>query len=193
MDEFLKEVAKPSWWIGVVIVGFLINLGSAYAKPLIDKVLGRFWFASRQATVRRKEKIEKQAKELLASPQKVIELKLDVLTDTMRGVFVMLMAVFLFIVITLNQYESLHPMLFFPFDSKSVAPIMNTLLLTSGMISSVLATVLLDRSMEKERVLKAYRKLVKEAETVEQEPDSSETQHLTNHSTGSSGNKPEGR
>ena len=32
MREFFTNVYSPSWWIGVVLVSFFINLASAYAK-----------------------------------------------------------------------------------------------------------------------------------------------------------------
>jgi len=42
MKEFLSNISSLSWWIGVVIVSFLINLGSAYAKKALDLALARF-------------------------------------------------------------------------------------------------------------------------------------------------------
>jgi hypothetical protein len=37
MDAFLKDIATPNWWLGVVAVGILINLVS----PFIGTMLGR--------------------------------------------------------------------------------------------------------------------------------------------------------
>ncbi|MGB2832568.1 MAG: hypothetical protein WBC07_06415, partial [Methylotenera sp.] len=41
MDELLKTISSLSWWVGVVGVGFALNLLSAYAKSPLDTVLGR--------------------------------------------------------------------------------------------------------------------------------------------------------
>ncbi len=37
MESFLKDLTTPNWWMGVVVVGILINLVS----PLIGTMLGR--------------------------------------------------------------------------------------------------------------------------------------------------------
>jgi hypothetical protein len=42
MNEILISIKSPSWWFGVVIVSFLINLGSAYAKKAVDRALAHF-------------------------------------------------------------------------------------------------------------------------------------------------------
>ena len=41
MSDFLNSLLSPSWWIGVVIVSFAINLASAYAKAPLDRLLNR--------------------------------------------------------------------------------------------------------------------------------------------------------
>jgi hypothetical protein len=37
MEEMLKTIATPQFWVLVVIVGILINLASAYLKPPLDR------------------------------------------------------------------------------------------------------------------------------------------------------------
>lgn len=39
MDELAHNLASPTWWVGVVIVGLLINLASAYLKPGLDYLM----------------------------------------------------------------------------------------------------------------------------------------------------------
>lgn len=41
MDKFVETLKSPVWWIGVVLVGILINIASAYLKPRLDKLLAR--------------------------------------------------------------------------------------------------------------------------------------------------------
>jgi hypothetical protein len=36
MKDFFFNLKSPGWWLGVVVISFLINLASAYAKPFID-------------------------------------------------------------------------------------------------------------------------------------------------------------
>ena len=49
MSEFWLQIQTPSWWVGVVIVGILINLISDYAKPQLDKYMSRtfIWWSLR--------------------------------------------------------------------------------------------------------------------------------------------------
>ena len=42
------------WWVSVVLVGILINLGAAYLKPLLDGVLSFFSFKWRKRVETRK-------------------------------------------------------------------------------------------------------------------------------------------
>src|SRR5712692_2460018 len=39
MEELARNLGSPSWWVGVVVVGILLNVISAYLKPPIDKAL----------------------------------------------------------------------------------------------------------------------------------------------------------
>lgn len=47
MDELLNQMASPAWWVSVVVAGLLINLFSAYLKPLIDTLATRVWKRAR--------------------------------------------------------------------------------------------------------------------------------------------------
>ena len=40
MRSLVEQTASPAWWIGVVLVGIIINLVSAYCKRPIDRLLG---------------------------------------------------------------------------------------------------------------------------------------------------------
>lgn len=39
MNEFISYVQSPAFWLGVLVVGVLVNLIAAYLKPHIDKSL----------------------------------------------------------------------------------------------------------------------------------------------------------
>jgi hypothetical protein len=55
MKDFFSSLSSPSWWVGVVIVGILINLISAYLKPRLDRWLSGSskWWATRTEEQRR--------------------------------------------------------------------------------------------------------------------------------------------
>lgn len=164
-DAFLREAATPSWWMGVVVVGFLINLGSAYAKPLLDKVVGKFWLSSKEAAERKEAFIAERAKILFESPLLVVELKLDILKHTLSAVLLIAFAIVCFLFIVLSQNESLMPILAYPFDPKNYLPIANMALIIFGGIQLTLASATFTKSIDGERILRAYQKLKNQADS----------------------------
>jgi hypothetical protein len=48
LQNVIDDISKPSWWLSVIIAGFLVNLLSAYAKPVLDKSLARYSHSRRQ-------------------------------------------------------------------------------------------------------------------------------------------------
>jgi hypothetical protein len=62
MQEPIKQMLSLNWWIGVVVVGILINLAAAYLKPRIDSTLGsvsdRYRKKNEQRAKARAEQIE---------------------------------------------------------------------------------------------------------------------------------------
>ena len=42
MDDFIKSIQSPAWWIGVAVVGVTLNLISAYLKNPLDQVFTLF-------------------------------------------------------------------------------------------------------------------------------------------------------
>jgi hypothetical protein len=49
MSQPFKDLTSFHWWMGVVIVGILINLISDYLKPRADKLLSSMstWYGTR--------------------------------------------------------------------------------------------------------------------------------------------------
>jgi hypothetical protein len=58
MNEFANNLTSFSWWLGVVVVGLLINLASAYLKSPIDNLGSKFSTSWRNRTVRSREKFK---------------------------------------------------------------------------------------------------------------------------------------
>jgi hypothetical protein len=55
MSELLKDLTSFHWWMGVVIVGIVINLASDYLKPRADKLLSSMstWYGTRTESLSR--------------------------------------------------------------------------------------------------------------------------------------------
>jgi flagellar biosynthesis protein FlhB len=58
MNEFTNNLTSFSWWLGVVVVGLLINLVSAYLKSPIDNLGSKFSTSWRNRTLRSREKFK---------------------------------------------------------------------------------------------------------------------------------------
>lgn len=69
MDELTKNLSSPYWWIGVVVVGILINLASAYLKPALDRWLSRMSVWWRNQSAKRKARYEKEIEALMGSAE----------------------------------------------------------------------------------------------------------------------------
>lgn len=54
MDEFTKSFSSINWWLGVVLVGILLNVLSAYLKPVIDALFSNAssWWRNRSEKAR---------------------------------------------------------------------------------------------------------------------------------------------
>ena len=38
MNEIIKNLESPAWWICVVVVSFIVNVMAAYTKPICDRI-----------------------------------------------------------------------------------------------------------------------------------------------------------
>lgn len=70
MSKVLDFLNSPAWWLSVVVVGILINLIAAYAKPVIDRafsILSVSWkMRSQRQQQARMEKINDLRKDVHA-------------------------------------------------------------------------------------------------------------------------------
>ena len=69
MDELLKTLASPAWWVTAVVFGLVINLVSAYIKPPIDGLLSRISERWRQRTEEARSKDKREIEALAINPQ----------------------------------------------------------------------------------------------------------------------------
>lgn len=54
MEEMFTELAKPYWWISVVVVGIVINIVSSYFKNYVDNCFSRAFSWWRNRSVEKK-------------------------------------------------------------------------------------------------------------------------------------------
>ena len=61
MDKFIDEISSTYWWIGVVVVGIVINIASSYIRKIMESRLSNisiYWKG------KKKERVEKIAKKV---------------------------------------------------------------------------------------------------------------------------------
>ena len=80
LDEFLKNTSSAAWWIGVVVVGVVLNLVSAYLKKPIDLILS----AVSSRWRRRSESARRERVALIAKIRGDKSLQTKLLADEMR-------------------------------------------------------------------------------------------------------------
>jgi len=90
MNAILNDLLNPSWWISVVVAGFIVNLLSSYTKPGIDKVWSEFSATRRKKLEEETAEFQQEIKKLLDEPSKIYDVKLDVIYYNIRAIIHML-------------------------------------------------------------------------------------------------------
>lgn len=98
MDEFWKALASPVWWIGVVVVGIIINLVSAYTKPALDAVLRAASSTWRARSVRAAAAYEAEMAALRKDAELQTHYRHRELITRVNAVFYALISVVMFVV-----------------------------------------------------------------------------------------------
>jgi hypothetical protein len=86
MRDFVTNIYSPSWWIGVVLVSFLINLASAYSKPSLDRLWARYSARRRSQLERTREKVDQQVADIMSMPDGIVLLSIDELRAVLGAV-----------------------------------------------------------------------------------------------------------
>ena len=74
MDAISKNLVSIEWWLGVVAVGILLNLVSAYLKPWLDRTLSAFSTRWDERTSRRREERTKLVQYLRDHPDEQLHM-----------------------------------------------------------------------------------------------------------------------
>ena len=98
MSDFFLNLKSPGWWLGVVVVSFLINLASAYAKPILDRAWARISESRRKKLKIANDDLERQAELIERQPDGVVLVALEELTFLLGallcGIFTVLLLIF---------------------------------------------------------------------------------------------------
>ena len=95
MEEFAKNLSSLSWWLGVVAVGLVLNVASAYLKTPLDNALSAISTRWNSRSRRLREAREARINQVVESDRHLQLLIADELRDRLRAVHTTLLAVFL--------------------------------------------------------------------------------------------------
>lgn len=95
MEEFTKNLSSISWWFGVVAVGLVVNVASAYLKAPLDKILSTISDSWNSRSQRAREARAERVRQVRESDRQLQLLIAEELRDRLRAVNHMLLAVFI--------------------------------------------------------------------------------------------------
>jgi len=99
MEELTQMLISPAWWFSVVVVGIIINLFSAYAKPSIDERLSKISTWWRNQTEQQKAERNAFIAMLSKSEHEQIMASSEDLRHRLRSLHFLLLGIFILLVV----------------------------------------------------------------------------------------------
>ena len=109
MDDLLKFLTSPSWWIGVVLVSLLINLASAYIKSPLDGFLSNVSRRWSERSARSKQKRAALVASLAADKHKQLLYLAEESRCRFRELLWVALAIFLLVAFVADSFLSNSP------------------------------------------------------------------------------------
>ena len=103
MSDLFNNLSSPSWWIGVVIVSFAINLASAYAKAPLDRALGRLSKRKRDKSERARREISTMLEAAKRQKDGVVLLSIQELRLAFIGITIAVLCILLLLLLKLES------------------------------------------------------------------------------------------
>lgn len=98
MQSVIDDFSRPSWWVSVMIAGFIVNLLSAYAKPALDKVIARYSKTRRRRLEIKQKERANLIMEMASNKIDFVESQLDVVLSMLLCVAYTLIAMLLVLI-----------------------------------------------------------------------------------------------
>ncbi|MFA7322055.1 MAG: hypothetical protein WC000_11380 [Dokdonella sp.] len=95
MDEIINELAKPVWWVSVVVAGIAINLLSSYLKNPLDRTIARTSSWWRSKSVARQKAWERKVERLSSSEEARNAAGLLEIRLRLQSIHMLLLAIFM--------------------------------------------------------------------------------------------------
>jgi hypothetical protein len=117
MEEILKDIGSPYWWIGVVLVGIAINVASHYLQKALDRQLSSVSSWWRERSEAQKTQRLKDLERLRDNLQAQTFTMVNAITYLLLGIaFIVLSGMMLgFVVLVLRPiFEQFYPIIVSP-------------------------------------------------------------------------------
>ena len=108
MDDFLIDLRKPYWWLGVVVVGLTLNVVASYIRDFIDRTRRGYAELRVSAAKLKEQEIARQAA-MIKDPFSLLYHHNRSLSSRIDGVFSLVYSIALFAIATVinNQWVAL--------------------------------------------------------------------------------------
>jgi len=97
MDEIIKNVASPAWWVSVVIVGILVSIIGAFLKDYVEEWASAVSSKLREVRKLRKEGFKQKIQRLASSSAMREKARFEILRNLIVSLFLLTMSVLTFL------------------------------------------------------------------------------------------------
>ena len=157
MENIIKILSDPTFWIFTVLFGILINIISDWIRPQIEKVVGKYREDIRIRNEQRQRDFESAITELLKNPSAVIELQLDILYNLLISILIPSLAIFLDdVLLGLSFRGDFYFLYFIRYFIES--PFGTIVLMAIYLSSSIFFFVVLNTARKQRNLYNAYKK-----------------------------------
>jgi len=93
MSNFLSDITSLYWWIGVVVMGILINLISSYLKPQIDSFTSKYSISKREKNKKKQDWRIKKLEKLKSNQNEKLLLYMQISGNYLRCIVFLLFGI----------------------------------------------------------------------------------------------------
>jgi hypothetical protein len=100
MDKLLNEMGTSYFWLTAVLLAFIVNVASSYAKSRLDALFNRYSTRWRERSAAKEKEIEESAAALAAHPDELPYVVASEMRRYLIGLYFLLISLLLFLVST---------------------------------------------------------------------------------------------
>lgn len=97
MQKFITDLSSIYWWIGVVLVGIVINIFSSYLKTKIDSYMGSISKSWKEYDKEEKARFDCEVNKIKQSPQMLNLALFSEIRARMNAIIFVTTAIFMFV------------------------------------------------------------------------------------------------